>query len=86
MKDFKDILGFYSLDTAVPILDLAAKELQKAYSTKCSALLLLTLLTGGDKSKMRKACLKINRIADEQKCPIRRAIADKASLAIKMEL
>ena len=86
VKQFEYVLGFYSLDMKVPLLELAAKQLRVATTTKCTALLLLSLLGSGDKGKLRKTCLKLNRMAEERKAPIRQAVADRAALAIRMEL
>ena len=86
MKDLEYLLGFYSVTTEVALMQQAVREVRKATGTKCSALLLVALEAEPDKSKMRKACLKINKLAESKQAVIRSAIASRAQLAIKMEL
>ena len=86
LKDFEYISGFYEVTNRPGILDVASKELVKANTTKCHGLMLQTLTGEPDKSKARKACLKVLKLVEEKKLKLRKSVSARAALAIKMEL
>ena len=86
LQHFEEVCGSYAIRSEKQAVEDGKALASKATGTKCTGLLLQVLVKETDKVKIRKGCLKVNKMVEAKGAHVRKAISCRANLAIKMEL